>query len=610
MFGKAIAVAAILMLGISPAAAKRVALVIGNAAYSNAVQLANPVNDAKAMTEKLGTLGFTVVSGFDQDYMSLRRTIADFARAARGADIALMFYAGHGMQVKGQNYIVPIDAKFEDETALDFETVSMDFIVRQMSSDVRVRMIFLDACRDNPLARSLARRMNPSRSASVGTGLAEIKMEESGGEGSVIAFATSPGDVAQDGGDGKNHSPFTTALLKHIDAPDTAIQSVMTRVTGDVYKSTDERQRPWVNASLIGEVYLNKSAPVPQQVASLQSPTQALPAPAQQMPAGAGMGAGLALSTQEASGNVAWDREKTLFEFAQQGGTVVDYEVYLSAYPDGHFAEIARNYIKRLEAAGKLSAVAPEEAEPAVRTALQAQQPQAQQQVGQQQPALQRQSGGQPAYQQLQPGYQQPQMQQRQMPPAYQQQVYQPQPMQQQAYAPATQPAQQPAMLPGTRNTSLITPGMPGYDPSTPSVADMVRSVPGTDLTEAQLGWDRALRKEVQARLEIAGFELGRPDGAFGPNTRSAVRGWQAANGIVSTGYFTGPQYQVLSSQTETQYRIYEAEQKRAAARTATRSSNGGTKRRNNNKNNNSGTFGAAVMGGIIGGIIGGAIGR
>ncbi|MEM1050193.1 MAG: caspase family protein [Pseudomonadota bacterium] len=319
---------------------KRVALVIGNGAYQNAQPLPNPTNDARAMEAKLRGLGFEVVSGFDQEYDTMRRTIASFARVARGADVALVFYAGHGLQVQGQNFLVPVDAQFKDETALDFETISMDFVIRQMSYDTKVRLVLLDACRDNPLARTLARGMNPTRSASVGVGLAEIKMEDAGGEGSVIAFATSPGDVAMDG-TGPN-SPFTEALLRHIDAPNTTIQSVMTRVTGDVYRSTKQRQRPWVNASLIGEVFLNRVDESAQEqtntpVASLD-PThrQVFAHPLQTTKA----------ADAEAN-TLAWDREKTLFDVAKTSGNVEDYETYLAVFPNGFFAEVARNYIRR-----------------------------------------------------------------------------------------------------------------------------------------------------------------------------------------------------------------------------------------------------------------------
>ncbi|MDN3719159.1 caspase family protein [Roseibium salinum] len=198
-----------------------------------------------------------------------------------------------------KNLLIPVDAKIEDETSLDFETISVDFILRQMSKDVKVQMVFLDACRDNPLARTLARRMGPSRSANIGSGLAEIRTEETGGEGSVIAFATSPGDVALDG-DGDN-SPFTSALIRHIDTPNVSIQTVMTRVTGDVYEETEKRQRPWVNASLIGEVFLNKQATAEgTEVASLGNAATTAPASAVNQ-------AAVNANTQSA---IAWEQEK------------------------------------------------------------------------------------------------------------------------------------------------------------------------------------------------------------------------------------------------------------------------------------------------------------
>lgn len=349
MFKRMIAVLAIVIAGTAPALAKRVALVIGNGAYEHTVPLPNPANDAELMAAKLRGLGFEVVAGKDQSYNDMRRSVMDFAKKAYGAEIALLFYAGHGMQVGGQNLLVPIDARIEDETSLDFETISVDFIMRQMSKDVKVQMVFLDACRDNPLARTLARRMGPSRSANMGSGLAEIKVQETGGEGSVIAFATSPGDVALDG-EGQN-SPFTSALIRHIDTPNTSIQTVMTRVTGDVYDETEKRQRPWVNASLIGEVFLNKRADAPgTEVASLGNTATTTPQ-AQAAPSAA--------ATATAQSTIAWEREKLIWETAKSSNTVADYEAYLSAYPNGLFADFARNSIKRLTTGSQVAAVNP-----------------------------------------------------------------------------------------------------------------------------------------------------------------------------------------------------------------------------------------------------------
>lgn len=244
----------------APAVQRRVALVLGNAAYKNVPALGNPVNDAKAMEQELKKLGFEVISGFDLTKAETQDTIARFAKTVRGADIALFFYAGHGMQAAGSNYLLPVDAVLEDETSLDFETVQVNFILRQMSRETGVRLVFLDACRDNPLAKSFG---EASGSADVSSGLAEIEIENSG-KGALIAFATSPNEVAYDGGGA--HSPFSAALLAHLGQPNQPLTAAMTRVTGDVFKATDGMQRPWVNMSLTDEVVLNYVAPPPEPV--------------------------------------------------------------------------------------------------------------------------------------------------------------------------------------------------------------------------------------------------------------------------------------------------------------------------------------------------------
>ena len=236
------------------AAAPRVALVIGNSAYQNVPALENPVRDARAMSDKLQSLGFEVVAGYDLTKAQTQAAIAKFAEAARGGDIALFFYAGHGMQVDGVNYLLPVDATMKDEISLDFEAVQMDFIWRQMSRATKLRIVFLDACRDNPLARILAAAGGGAQS-----GLAEMQIENAGKDGALIAFSTSPGHVAYDGADG--HSPFTTALLAHLADPNLPLTTVMTRVTGDVLKATSGRQRPWVNVSLGDDPILNRAAP-------------------------------------------------------------------------------------------------------------------------------------------------------------------------------------------------------------------------------------------------------------------------------------------------------------------------------------------------------------
>ncbi|ESY73680.1 peptidase c14 caspase catalytic subunit p20 [Mesorhizobium sp. LNHC221B00] len=233
-------------------AERRVALVLGNSQYQHAAPLANPARDAQAMAERLQNLGFEVVSGFDLTKQQTQTTVAQFAKQVRGADVALFFYAGHGLQVLGKNYLLPVDAALEDETSLDFEAVSVDFILRQMSRETSIRLVFLDACRDNPLADVLAKTAGIKGASS---GLAEIPIEN-GGAGTLVAFAASPNQLAYDGSG--EHSPFTTALLQHIGESNVSITEAMNRVTSDVFKATARKQRPWINVSLTTEVVLHK----------------------------------------------------------------------------------------------------------------------------------------------------------------------------------------------------------------------------------------------------------------------------------------------------------------------------------------------------------------
>jgi uncharacterized caspase-like protein len=247
-------------------AGDRLALVIGNGAYANAPRLANPANDAADIANSLRSIGFDIVEGRDLDKRTMEQKIVEFGHKLDGASLALFFYAGHGLQVNGQNYLVPIDAKLQRAGDLSFETINVNQVLAQMEADKRVNLVFLDACRDNPLARSFARTLGDTRSASVGRGLASIQSAV----GTMIAYATQPDNTALDG-TGRN-SPFTTALLKHIPTPGLEVRSMMTRVRADVLAATRDRQLPWDHSSLIGEVVLAPSA------AAVAAPASPLPA--------------------------------------------------------------------------------------------------------------------------------------------------------------------------------------------------------------------------------------------------------------------------------------------------------------------------------------------
>jgi uncharacterized caspase-like protein len=207
--------AVLLSLALLPAAAhadKRVALVVGNSAYQHTAKLANPKNDATDLAGALRKQGFQVIEGFDLDKAAFDRKVRDFATALQGSDVGVFFYAGHGLQVAGQNYLVPVDAELTTAAALEFEMVRVDVVHRVMERQTNTNVLFLDACRDNPLARNLARAMG-TRSADIGRGLAAVES----GVGTLISFSTQPGNVALDGA-GRN-SPFAGALIRTFCAP-------------------------------------------------------------------------------------------------------------------------------------------------------------------------------------------------------------------------------------------------------------------------------------------------------------------------------------------------------------------------------------------------------
>jgi hypothetical protein len=255
-------------------AADRVALVIGNGAYVNATQLPNPPNDAADMAKALRDIGFDVVEGIDLDRRGMEERIREFGDRVAAAKVALFFYAGHGLQVAGKNYLVPVNAKLERPGHLDLEALDVQVVLAQMEAQQRVNLVFLDACRDNPLARSLASSLGATRSAAVGRGLASIQSAV----GTMIAFATQPDAVALDGR-GRN-SPFTAALIKHIREPGVDIAVTMRKVRTDVLAATNQQQVPWDHSSLTDAVVL---VPGERQVAP--APPVAPPPPAPARPA-------------------------------------------------------------------------------------------------------------------------------------------------------------------------------------------------------------------------------------------------------------------------------------------------------------------------------------
>jgi uncharacterized caspase-like protein len=234
----------LLLLSADAEPQRRVALVIGNGTYSEAGTLANPVNDALDIADKLRSIGFEVIEGNDLGKRELERSIGEFSDALAGAGVGLFYYAGHGLQVDGRNYIVPVDARLDMPVKLQLEAVPIDEILDIMEQQTKVSLVFLDACRNNPFARSLSRTAT-TRSATALAGLAQFDSTR----GSFIAFSTAPGAVAMDGS-GRN-SPFAAALLRHIAEPGQSINDMMIAVRRDVVSQTRESQRPWEQGSLL-----------------------------------------------------------------------------------------------------------------------------------------------------------------------------------------------------------------------------------------------------------------------------------------------------------------------------------------------------------------------
>ncbi|MGI9507916.1 MAG: caspase family protein [Geminicoccaceae bacterium] len=230
---------------------KRVALVIGNNAYTHATPLDNSRNDAEAIAEALVRLDFDTVSSLDLDQHGMQTALRDFEERIKDADVALFYYAGHGLQTHGKNYLVSTNADLRSESDLQFNTIDLQIVIDFMQDPDRTNIIILDACRDNSLADQLALSLPKSRSNGVARGLAKVES----GVGTLVAFATAPGDDALDGLG--PHSPFSESLLQHIETPGLEVRQLFSRVRDDVYRSTDGDQVPWDNSSLRSDFYFN-----------------------------------------------------------------------------------------------------------------------------------------------------------------------------------------------------------------------------------------------------------------------------------------------------------------------------------------------------------------
>ena len=302
---------------------KRVAFVVGNGAYKNVAALPNPPIDAKAMAAVLRNVGFDVVEGTNLTRDSMTEKLLDFGKKAQGADVAVFFYAGHGIAISGTNYLLPVDADIKSEMDVKLgAAINIDLTLDQTMSDAKVKLVFLDACRDNPFAAKI-KSNSATRSVSVQTGLAEMKS----GEGTLIAFATGPGQTALDGHEGAN-SPFTRALIDNITQPGVEIQQAMTKVRAEVNEQTNKGQLPWGHTNLIGSVYLN-------------------PAPAPAVAAATPANAGPTLASTNSN-----DVELEFWRSIKDSKKPEELNAYLSSYPNGQFRSLALSRLASLENPG------------------------------------------------------------------------------------------------------------------------------------------------------------------------------------------------------------------------------------------------------------------
>jgi uncharacterized caspase-like protein len=313
---------------------RRVALVIGNGAYKVAPALPNPTIDAKAVAASFRRIGFEVIDGYDLTIGQMRAKLAEFAAAIPDSKAAVVYYAGHGVSVDEENYLLPTDIALKNPSDLDLGAISLTLVLKQMKREERVNVVILDACRDNPFAKELARTF--TRSAIADRGLSRVESDLA--KGTLLAFASDPKSTALDGKPGEN-SPFSKALLNHLEDIAVSIDTIMSRVRAEVWTDTKSKQLPWVNTSIIGEFILNP------QVAPLD------PGQLPYRPMGADPATDAPVNLLPHRINPQQERiaqETRLWDSAEKSNLAEDYRAYLDAYPNGVFAAMAKNRIAKL----------------------------------------------------------------------------------------------------------------------------------------------------------------------------------------------------------------------------------------------------------------------
>ena len=316
-------------------AERRIALVIGNGKYENAGVLTNPANDANAIGALLKKAGFEVVDlRLNLGVVEFKRAVREFVDRAANADVAVVYYSGHGLEYGGVNYLIPVDAKLTSTFDIDDETVSLDRILVAAGHVKKLSLIILDACRENPF-HPTADDARVTRGVSMGLAGVDQSVADT-----LIAFAAKAGSVSYDG-DGAN-SPFTTALLKYITQPGLDIRLALGKVRDDVLRATNHRQEPFVYGSLGGDTV----ALVPAVAEAPSAPAAPPPGVSLAAPARPPVAAPPSADTSEVSD----------YRTAEQVGSLDGWRAFLAVYPDGSYARLARAEIDKLLANQKAEA--------------------------------------------------------------------------------------------------------------------------------------------------------------------------------------------------------------------------------------------------------------
>jgi uncharacterized caspase-like protein len=280
----------------------RIAFVVGNGTYQNAPRLANPSRDARLVGDTLVSLGFDVMRHSDLTRDGFADALSDFLRLSRDADVTFFYFAGHGMQYDGRNYLIGTNAELRSELDIDGEAIALDKIVELLERNSKATLVFIDACRDNPLATDFYRRNFSETRALQTRGLARMRARA---DGAMVVFAAAPGEVAYDG-EGAN-SPFALSLARHLPTTNTEILSLTKRIIRDVRDATDGRQSPVVTNDLTTEVFLREAALRPES--DIQTD--------------------------------AIDKEQAVFDAAKKLGTLHAWSMYFEQFPQGRLNSLA-----------------------------------------------------------------------------------------------------------------------------------------------------------------------------------------------------------------------------------------------------------------------------